>query len=381
MSFLIECTGLSKSYKLKGNGSNAPLLKALDDVSFSIEEGDRLGLIGLNGSGKSTLLKIISGIIKPSSGKVKLYKRVQNLSGFDSMLHPDMTGRQNIWFQLKVMHFNHAAFSAAIDEIIAFSELDTFIDQPVKHYSSGMMLRLSLSMLKVTKPEILLLDEVFSAGDMVFGKKVDQLMAEYFNSVSGIIMASHQLSEISMYCNKCMVLNKGKIEFWGSVNDALNQYIEKNKQVAQNELENEDLRFDNIRLLSHSDFFLYSQPIEFEFEFTKKTDRKSDIVIYINNDFGNVMTDCPLYNPQLNYNYDQPGKYKVKVGIPAHLLNKGRYYTKIIFGDGINDVMLLSDILSFSVRPNEWEADKLWNINPSHPIRARLTWDISSLVC
>ncbi len=377
MSCLLECRDIEKSYTL--NGKDGTLLKALDKISFSLYEGDRLGLIGLNGSGKSTLLKIIAGIVKPSSGTVTLYKKVQNLSGFDSMLHPDMTGRENIKFQLKFMHLNGVGAKTAMAEIIAFSELEAFIDEPVKNYSSGMMLRLSFSILKVIKPEILLLDEVLSAGDMIFGKKLDLLLNEYFDSASAIIMASHQLSEISMYCNKCMVLNKGKIEFWGSVSDAVSLYIHKNKQAVNNVLENELVRFDGIELLDKKEFFLYSEPISFNFEYTKKTSTPTDIVVYVNSDFENVLTDCPLYHQNFNNEYSKPGRYKVSVTIPAHLLNKGTYYIKMVFGDGVNDILVLNEILSVAVKPDAWEAEKLWNLNPTHLVRPQFKWNISQL--
>lgn len=380
MSLLLECNSIEKHYKLSGfhskNGNT--ILKALDGVSFNLHEGDRLGLIGLNGSGKSTLLRILSGITKPTKGEVALYKRVQNLSGFDSLLHTDMTGRQNINFQLQLLNLSSKYNQLKSFEIIDFSGLGDFIDEPVKNYSSGMMLRLSFSILKVIQPEILLLDEVLSAGDMSFGEKVNTVMSEYFNNVSGIILASHQFADISNYCNKCMVLNKGKVEFMGSVSDALKKYIDNNKPSIHNILENDHIKFGSIKTNSLNNTFQYSSPINIEFDFTKKTDVRVDIVLYVKSDFENVLTDCPLYNQNYNLTYYTPGKYKVSVQIPPHFFNKGKYYVKLVFGDGINDLMILTDIVTLNIEPDNWEADKLWNINPYFPARPQLNWHINS---
>lgn len=374
MSLLLECKDVEKQYRLRGRSET---LKVLKKVSFNLYEGDRLGLVGLNGSGKSTLLKIISGITRPDAGKISLYKNVQNLSGFDSMLHTDMTGRQNIGFQLGLMNFSAKQIHTAIEEIAAFSELGKFIEEPVKNYSSGMMLRLSFSILKQIKPEILLLDEVLSAGDITFKEKVDALMLEYFKSVSGIIMASHQFSEISQYCNKCLVLNKGVIDFYGSVQDALNLYVSNNKIKITLPVENDVIRFEKIEFTNHDASFFYSEPVQFNFTFTKKTNTRADVVLYVDTDLVNVLTDCPLYQPTHQVEYEMCGNYQISITIPPKLLNAGKYHIKLVFGDGQHDIMTLSDLTSFTIKPDHWEKEKLWNRNPTHAIRPALQWDVT----
>jgi ABC-type polysaccharide/polyol phosphate transport system ATPase subunit len=213
---IIKIESLYKQY----SGSS---VLALSNLSCEAYEGDKIGLIGLNGSEKSTLLKILSRHVKPSSGKVTLYKSVQSLAHFDSLLHPDLSGVENIKLQLKILSVRKENRDAAIVDIIDFSELGHFINNPVKTYSSGMMLRLSFSIFKVVQPKILLLDEVFAAGDVVFRKKPEELMIKHLDKVSVIFMVSHELQEIVKYCNRCIVLKQGKIEFSGTFVDTIQQ--------------------------------------------------------------------------------------------------------------------------------------------------------------
>lgn len=373
MGVLLRCIDLEKRYYTKQSGAQIDNY-ALKDVSFELKEGDRLGLVGLNGSGKSTLLKIIANIIKPSGGRVELFKKVHCLSSFDSILHQDMTARENIVFQLGLMDYSTTQIEYAIQEIADFSELKDFIDEPVKYFSSGMMLRLSFSIFKIIQPEILLLDEVFSAGDLKFQKKADSLFKEHFNRVSGIIMASHQLSEIVDYCNYCLILNKGKIEFKGKVDDAINHYIDLNRTKPKNILENELLKIEDVGFVAASNTFMYSEEIELEFEYLKKTDQRVDVVLYVSNNYCNVLSDSALYRIDCEERNYKAGLYKVLVTIPSCVVNKGKYYIDIVFGDGQNDILSLKDILSFNVIPDKWESDKLWNINPRYPIRTKLKW-------
>jgi ABC-type polysaccharide/polyol phosphate transport system ATPase subunit len=377
MSLLLECIGVGKQYRLNNTDANTSIniLKALDNVSFSLHEGDRLGLVGLNGSGKSTLLKIIAGITRPSTGRVELYRGVHSLSSFDSILHQDMTGRDNARFQLKLMDTSKERMASAIDEIIEFSDLKAFIDEPVKNYSSGMMLRLSVSILRTVNPEILLLDEVLAVGDMRFREKVNNMMADYFNSVSGIIMASHQLSEISQYCNKCLVLNKGVVDFIGNVNEALTYYDGVNNLFAETLLETEFVALERIWFDHDNGAYTTSQDIEVNISFRKKNvDEEIIPVIYLAGLYGNILTDSPRFRSDFSKNEQESGRYVYTVVIPGSLLNVGDYHLTVVFGR-INEIVLQAkNIAKFSVVPDDWEKNIAWDIPTYFPVRPKLKW-------
>lgn len=375
MGVIIECENISKVYKLSAEGNHAPnerVINALNNVSFTLNEGDRLGLIGLNGSGKSTLLKILGGFIKPSSGKALLHKKVTSLSSFDSILHPDLNAIENCKLQLQVLGFKQADIPKAVEQIIEFSELTDFVYQPVKTFSSGMMLRLSFSIFSVTKPEILLLDEVFSSGDINFQRKVSELMLQSFKNTPAIIMASHQLSEIQQYCNKCLVLKYGVPEFFGSVTDALKFYQYQNKHHHESLPKNQFLKINSIA--ANQPEYKHGEAIKLSVSYEKFTAQNIDLVINVRNAFGKIISDCMIYRQDFAFNTEQPGQYLIEAIIPESLLNAGVYFLDFNFGDGENDILKVTDALMIEILPDEWEKDKLWNLNPEYPIRAKFNW-------
>lgn len=224
MNITIKCEQLSKEYKIYSDGTPRSVW-AISNISLNVYDGDRLGIIGLNGSGKTTLMKIIGGAIKPTSGRVMLSDKPVMLSHFDSLLHPDLTGVENVKLQLRLTGITPVNYKVCLEEIASFSELGQFLYQPVKKYSSGMMLRLSFSILKVITPSILLMDEVLSAGDIVFQQKMEELMKKHFASCRSVIMASHNLQEIASFCNRVIMLEKGKIIKEGSPDELIQDYL------------------------------------------------------------------------------------------------------------------------------------------------------------
>ncbi|MCO5281373.1 MAG: ATP-binding cassette domain-containing protein [Chitinophagales bacterium] len=379
MSLLIDCQNLCKTYNIAQNVSKE--VKALKNVSFQLNEGDRLGLVGLNGSGKSTLLKILSGIVKPSSGKVELYRKVQNLSGFDSLLQPDLTGRENAVFHLKLNGFKNSEILPNINEILDFSELGTFFELPVKNYSSGMLLRLSFSIFKILKPEILLLDEVFSAGDMRFQKKAEVFFKEYFNKLSGLILASHQLSEIAEYCNKCLVLNKGEVEFLGSVEEAVKKYI------IGNTIKNTQSQQDTINFISLDFSGKGHEPTYFREEEIKialsaeilNTTEAAYPTIFIETALSKVLVASPIFENQNLLNTSQKlGITQYLVSIPSNILNYGSYFISIMWGNPKTILCSFEKLASFKVVPNNIKNDNLDIFVTYYPIRPNLEWHMLS---
>ncbi|MBN1487947.1 MAG: ABC transporter ATP-binding protein, partial [Anaerolineae bacterium] len=173
---------------------------ALNDVTFSLEKGKTVGFIGANGAGKSTALKMISSIIEPTSGEVRSYGRVGALLELGAGFHPDLTGRENIFLNGAILGLSRDEIRGKVDDIISFAELERFIDVPVKHYSSGMYVRLGFSVAIHTKPEILLVDEVLSVGDANFQHKCMEQIAQLRNSGVTIVLVSHSLETIQSFC-------------------------------------------------------------------------------------------------------------------------------------------------------------------------------------
>ncbi|MBI1286591.1 MAG: ATP-binding cassette domain-containing protein [Flavobacteriales bacterium] len=369
----IKVESLCKQYSLNQQG-NKSAIYALEDVSFNLFEGDRVGLIGLNGSGKSTLLKILSGHLRPSSGRVTLSSEVLSLSHFDSLLHPDLTGTENIRMQLRVLGIPKTALEKACREVVDFSELGESVNRPVKTFSSGMMLRLSFSIFRTVKPEILLLDEVLSAGDILFRKKSDDLLRHHLEAVSCIIMASHELTEIARYCTRCLVLQHGRLVFDGTVDDAIAKYIDQSQSQNNLVLANAEIELVKVFLNRSEPRFEVSEDVTVNVVYLKKTPEVADLVVYIRNNFGNALTDCDIYRESFIRVNEPVGRYLVSFTIPKNLLNVGKYMVDLAFGNGVKDILKIDAAVNFEIGPDKWETEKLWNQNPTVPIRPQLNW-------
>jgi lipopolysaccharide transport system ATP-binding protein len=197
---------------------------ALKDVSFEVEHGESIGLIGRNGTGKSTLLKILSRITRPSKGKITLYLRVNSLLEVGTGFNPDLSGRENVFLNGSFLGMKTSEIRQKFDEIVAFSEVEQFIDTPVKYYSSGMFVRLAFSVAVHLTPEILLLDEVLSVGDAGFQEKSLKKMRELLGSGATIIMVSHNAQAIRDICKRAIWLEKGMIQQDGASASVTEKY-------------------------------------------------------------------------------------------------------------------------------------------------------------
>jgi len=200
---------------------------ALKDVNFSIEPGEVVGIIGANGAGKSTLLKILSRITDPTEGYIRLGGRVASLLEVGTGFHPDLTGRENIYMNGVILGMSKAEIQARFDEIVAFSELEQFLDTPVKHYSSGMYVRLGFAVAAHLQPDILIVDEVLAVGDMAFQKKCLGKMGQFGESGRTILFVSHNIPAVLTLCQKGMVLEHGALRFQGDAKAAVHYYASK----------------------------------------------------------------------------------------------------------------------------------------------------------
>lgn len=212
-----------------GSGSNQKQEKssfwALRDVSFGVEKGDTVAIIGSNGAGKSTLLKILSRITDPTEGYVKVRGQIASLLEVGTGFHPELSGRENIFLNGAILGMHKSEIQARFDEIVGFSGIGKFLDTPVKRYSSGMYVRLAFAIAAHLEPEILIVDEVLAVGDVAFQKKCLGKMAEATQNARTVLFVSHNMAAVEALCKKGIVLNQGKVVFAGTAKAAVEHYL------------------------------------------------------------------------------------------------------------------------------------------------------------
>lgn len=198
---------------------------ALNDISFQIEQGDRLGIIGRNGAGKSTLLKVLSRITEPTSGRIKIRGRIASLLEVGTGFHPELSGRENIFLNGAILGMSRVEIKRKFDEIVDFAEVHKFLDTPVKRYSSGMYVRLAFAVAAHLEPEILIVDEVLAVGDIQFQKKcIGKMQDVSKNEGRTVIFVSHNMAAIQSLTNKGVVLNHGNLTYFGDIASAIQNY-------------------------------------------------------------------------------------------------------------------------------------------------------------
>jgi lipopolysaccharide transport system ATP-binding protein len=266
---------------------------ALKDVSFEVKCGEVVGIIGRNGAGKSTLLRILSRITEPTKGQAEIRSRVGSLLEVGTGFHPELTGRENIYLNGTILGMKKAEIERKFDEIVSFAEVEKFIDTPVKHYSSGMYVRLAFAVAAHLEPEILIVDEVLAVGDSVFQNKCIDKMLEVSKKGRTVLFVSHNFSAVKALCEKAILLNKGMLIFSGSVQEAIDGYVEESqlcgKEMDLSQLQRKvyarELIFEKMTLINYPIFF--GAPIRFKLKLKSMGGKRhfSDI------DFGIAISD------------------------------------------------------------------------------------------
>ncbi|CAG1022929.1 Teichoic acids export ATP-binding protein TagH [Methylococcales bacterium] len=239
MPEVIHVSDLCKTYRLYNSKSDRAAdvfmpwgkrryhnYDALKDISFSIEKGESIGIIGRNGSGKSTLLKILSGVLSPTSGKVEVHGKIASLLELGAGFNPELTGRENIYFNGVLMGCTKRQMEQRIEQIIGFADIGEFIDQPVKIYSSGMFVRLAFAVSVHVEPDILIIDEALAVGDVLFQKKCIDFMRNFQENGNTIVFVSHDIYTVKSFCNRLILINDGKLEVIGEPDTVANRYYQ-----------------------------------------------------------------------------------------------------------------------------------------------------------
>src|SRR5262245_490825 len=203
---------------------------ALQDVSFSVQGGEAFGIIGANGAGKSTILKLLTGIMQPTKGSIRVAGRISALIEVSAGFHSDLTGRENIYLNGAILGMSREEIRQRFDAIVEFSGLEEFIDTPVKHYSSGMFARLGFSVAAHVDPDVLLVDEVLSVGDYIFQQECIQRMHSVISSGATVIFVSHNLREVSALCGRSLLLEHGVVQRIGPTSEVIDLYLDRCRQ-------------------------------------------------------------------------------------------------------------------------------------------------------
>jgi lipopolysaccharide transport system ATP-binding protein len=357
---------ISKKAKniFSGNGQSSNEFWALQNISLQIEKGERIGIIGRNGAGKSTLLKILSKITPPTTGEIKLRGRVASLLEVGTGFHPELTGRENIYLNGSILGLSKKEIDRKLDAIIDFSGVEKFIDTPLKHYSSGMQLRLAFSVAAHLEPEILLIDEVLAVGDMEFQKKCIGKMEEV-NKRDGrtILFVSHNMNYIHSFCNKAILLDNGGLITAGTVSEVVNRYISGIGKGSSSQLwshnerpGNDVVKLCSVRLIDAShqanESFGTNQKVGIEMVYEVM---QSGHILWlghnIHNDKGLNIFDTHSVSSELYNNPHEKGVYTAVAWIPENLLNTGNYIVSTAIFNHLDGIIYLheKDILFFSV--------------------------------
>jgi homopolymeric O-antigen transport system ATP-binding protein len=225
---------------IRGQGAGAAELDetiwALKDISYQIKSGEVVGIIGRNGAGKSTLLKILSGITDPTEGFADIYGRVGSLLEVGTGFHPELTGRENIYLNGAILGMKKAEIERKLDEIVAFAEVEKFLDTPVKHYSSGMFVRLAFSVAAHLEPEILIVDEVLAVGDLAFQRKCLGKMDDVAQTGRTVLFVSHNMGLLQQLCERGIFLQQGSVHTDGTITEAVDAYLQTLEQAISQDL-------------------------------------------------------------------------------------------------------------------------------------------------
>jgi len=327
--------------------NNSDIIWALKNVSFEMEKGEVLGIIGRNGAGKSTLLKILSRVTVPTSGYAEIRGRVSSLLEVGTGFHPELTGRENIYLNGTILGMRKMEIDQKFEDIVAFSEVEKFLDTPVKRYSSGMRVRLAFSVAAHLEPEILIIDEVLAVGDSAFQKKCLNKMEGVAREGRTVLFVSHNMGMVSELCSKCIQLSNGEVAAIGETKDVVSEYVSSKSAsgwIDLNSWSEDRTGKGPMRTLYLSTMdsagqiksqFSFGEPITFNIGISGRPDTECIVGLSIRDALGHLV----LHFSNLDDKSDlilPSAESEIQMHLENNVLNEGTYYTTIFLGDGFN---------------------------------------------
>jgi lipopolysaccharide transport system ATP-binding protein len=325
--------------------SGEDMIWALKDISFEVKHGEVVGIIGRNGAGKSTLLKILSRITEPTTGRAEIYGRVGSLLEVGTGFHPELTGRDNIYLNAAILGMKKVEINRKFDEIVAFSEIEKFIDTPVKHYSSGMYVRLAFAVAAHLEPEILIVDEVLAVGDTRFQKKCLSKMEDIRQEGRTVLFVSHSMPAITRLCHRTMLIDKGMIIKNGLSREVVNSYLVSDNSTTAERVwsdtskapRSDVVRPRAVRVITKdglvTDVVDVSQSFGVEIEYDVLMSGYIVLpFVYFNNEAELCLFESEDRDPVWRRRPHPAGHWTSTVWIPEHFLSEGMIFITLCFG-------------------------------------------------
>ena len=372
---------------------------ALKDVTFDIRAGEKVGIIGRNGAGKSTLLKILSEITEPTEGEAHIYGRVASLLEVGTGFHPELTGKENIFMNGAILGMRRAEIKKKFDEIVAFAEIEKFLDTPVKRYSSGMYVRLAFAVAAHLEPEILLIDEVLAVGDAQFQKKCMGKMEDISKGGRTILFVSHNMASIMNLCQRTILLNAGRVEMDDHSQKVVQRYLETGSKVGGEVIwpdidkapGNDLVRLHSVRILQDgqsgptADVDISKEVLIQITYFNLKEGLRLYPAIWLRDQIGapllasdNATSVSLTKDPWWDRPYPR-GLFQSICRIPGNFLNEGRYSVTAIIGIIPSKTQILEDyLLSFTVH-DTGEMRKEYLGGWFGTVRPKLAWNTENI--
>jgi len=399
----VRIRNLSKAYVVTGGGLQSPTFRdvvmdrlrhplrrqkaqtfwAVRDVSFDVRRGEIVGIIGRNGAGKSTLLKVLSRITDPTDGRIELYGRVGSLLEVGTGFHPELTGRENIYLNGSILGMSRAEISAQFEAIVDFAEIHTFLDTPVKRYSSGMYVRLAFAVAAHLNPEILVVDEVLAVGDAEFQRKCLSKMGQVAGGGRTVLFVSHNMAAVKSLCTRCLLLREGELVYNGDVAAGVAAYLDGTPAAVsvREWLEsdhppgNENVTLRHVRVTppAGESVLTVDTGADIDIAFVNKVRGINlDCTVYVRNADGILLFEsgCGLSDE----NDARVGLYRVRGRLPSHFLNDGRYFLSLVFGRDQRYVLFtVDDVAGFELENTATGRGR--NLSPAPGVvRPLITW-------